>query len=590
MLSNRTIRSTMRILTASLIGTFVVAAILISLGLGYIRVGGSLDRSNQLTSDFVSDILPPPVFLVEPMLQATWIVSDPEQTEEHVAVLHALEKTYRQRMEFWTASEIAPVMKDRLNRKLVPMGNNFWKQVWEQLIPAAQSGDPMLINQAHDQLETFYRAYKAEIDALVVDALATNKSVHEHSQTSSNWITGGLAIVALALITQLIWAFRLVQTKAILPLATTAETMTRMAGGDLNADERAEHNADEIGTMTRAIEVFRSASRKQNADAVEQQMVVDTLSRALTHLAEGELGQTIDVPFAAEYETLRLTYNTTVMRLGELIDRVALSAQGVRVSASEILAATNDLANRNQLQAGRVEEAAAAMRVVTEDVNQAALETGDISDAVRKTHAQVQSGEHSMARMTAAMTQIEASSQEITQIISVIEGIAFQTNLLALNAGVEAARAGAAGKGFAVVADEVRALALRSSQAAADIRNLIGTSTRQVSEGVTMLDETGRLLAQISSSIAEINMSVSKIAGLSVAQSTALREVTSSVREMDQVTQQNAAMVEESTAAARSLAQEADGLARLTGQFSTGSPPPPFAQQSRIRPKLVSIS
>jgi methyl-accepting chemotaxis protein len=263
-----------------------------------------------------------------------------------------------------------------------------------------------------------------------------------------------------------------------------------------------------------------------------------------------------------------VAFNGTVVQLGHLIRDVTKSASNVRNCATEILRAADDLAMRNERQAGTVEETAAAMREVTSIVAQSARATVGVRDTIAGTHDDLAAGGATVERMVLTMADVEASSKDINQIIAVIEGLAFQTNLLALNAGVEAARAGEAGKGFAVVATEVRALAQRSSDAAKQIGELIQKSTLRVNESSQLVRETGCLLTTIIDRIGEINASANEIARAAEGQAQSLGHVNDSVVEMDQVTQKNAAMVEETSAAARSLAHEAENLGVLVSRFS----------------------
>ena len=570
MFNGSTIRQATRALAITVTATFLVAALVIAFALSQIRLGGTLDRHDRLNAEFLGDILPPPLFLVEPMLHATWLVADPELADEQIAELNALEKTYRARLAYWQASDLKPELKQQVVEQLVPLGEKFWTKVNTDLIPATKTGDRAQIEAAHDRFEQTYRDYKARIDDLVVKADRANSDQLTASTSVSTWTMAALAALTLILLAQLIWAMKTLNRRALVPLGETAGTMTRMAGGDLDAGQTQDHRPDEIGEMTRAIEVFRAASRKQQADAQVQHEVVEALRDALARVAEGQLGFAIERRFAAEYEPLRETFNRTVARLAALIREVAESARGVRNGAAEILSASDDLAQRNERQAGSVEETAAAMRQVSGSVAESARSTAGVRDTIGATHAEVVEGGHTVERMVAAMTEIEQSSREINQIIAVIEGIAFQTNLLALNAGVEAARAGEAGKGFAVVANEVRALAQRSSDAAREISTLIGKSTLRVGEGVALVGDTGRLLTTVVDRMSEINASVGAIAESSTIQAANLEQVTGSVSEMDRVTQQNAAMVEETTAAARSLAQGAERLAGLVARFDAG--------------------
>ena len=570
MRAGRTIGETARRLGGIVIVSFVVAVGLVTLALQTVRVGGEMDRKNQLNAEFVADIMPPALFLVEPMLHATWIVADPEQTDWHAGELDRLEKTYRERLQYWQGSELDPEFRREVVEKLQPLGEKFWQHVHAELIPAGRSRDPARINAAHDRMEGFYGDYKTEIDHLVSVSQKRNVELHETSLTVSNWALVALGGLCAVLVALLLWTMRTLNQRALVPLAETADTMGRMAAGDLEAGRTSDHRPDEIGEMTRAIEVFRQVSRQQVESAETQRQVVFHLTQGLDKLSAGNLNFRIEQRFASEYEGLRDSFNQTVATLGRLIRDVAESAHNVSLGASEILTASDDLANRNERQAGSVEETAAAMRQVATSVTESAQNTVAMRDTIAEANTEIEAGAGGVSRMVAAMTEIETSSREINEIISVIEGIAFQTNLLALNAGVEAARAGEAGKGFAVVANEVRALAQRSSDAAREINQLIKTSSVRVGEGVSLVNSTGEMLGVVARRIATINDTAAQISDSAEAQARNLEQVSSAVSDMDRVTQQNAAMVEETTAAARSLAEEAERLAQLVSQFDAG--------------------
>ncbi|HWA60135.1 MAG TPA: methyl-accepting chemotaxis protein, partial [Caulobacteraceae bacterium] len=240
---------------------------------------------------------------------------------------------------------------------------------------------------------------------------------------------------------------------------------------------------------------------------------------------------------------------------------------GMRAGAEEIAKASDDLSRRSEQQAASLEETAAALDEITATVRQTAAGAGQASEAVGAAKREaVQSGEV-VAEAVAAMGGIEQSSKQISQIIGVIDEIAFQTNLLALNAGVEAARAGDAGRGFAVVASEVRALAQRSADAAKEIKSLISASSRQVEQGVGLVGRTGEALTSIGAKVSQIDVLVAEISGSAQEQATGLGQVNVAVNDMDKVVQRNAAMVEESTAAAHSLKAEAAQLAALVAGF-----------------------
>lgn len=326
-----------------------------------------------------------------------------------------------------------------------------------------------------------------------------------------------------------------------------------------------------------------------------QDATIRSLSEGLAELSKSNFAHRIveDKSLGEDHAKLREAYNASIEKLSYIIADVRTSATSVNTGANEIHAASDDLATRNEQQAASLEEASAAMNQVNGLVRKSAGNAKEAHEAMTRTHKHATEGGAVVKRAVAAMASIEQSAGEIAQITDVIDGIAFQTNLLALNAGVEAARAGEAGKGFAVVANEVRALAQRSAEAARDIKQLIATSTSHVGDGVNLVGETGNLLDAIVEQIGAVARQVSDIAEMAETQATSVEQVHSSVSAMDQMTQQNAAMVEESTAAARTLSDEAAHLAKLVAQFRTSVeagkeqrisvPPPPPASPPRQR-------
>ncbi len=280
-----------------------------------------------------------------------------------------------------------------------------------------------------------------------------------------------------------------------------------------------------------------------------------------------------------------------------MIGAVRATASGVRTSSDEIRAASEDLALRNEQQAASLEETAASVGTTVSLTRQSADNAAGARHAIAQTHARATEGGEVVGKAVAAMGAIEQSAREITQIIDVIDGIAFQTNLLALNAGVEAARAGEAGKGFAVVANEVRALAQRSAEAARDIKALIDKSTAHVGDGVSLVGETGTLLAEIVNQVGAVTTQISDIAETAAAQASNLEQVNVAVGTIDRMTQQNAAMVEQATAATRSLSSEAQRLGELVAQFKVSGAaflrpcPPPSRRHlpQRARPPRRAI-
>ncbi len=303
------------------------------------------------------------------------------------------------------------------------------------------------------------------------------------------------------------------------------------------------------------------------AEAESDRFIMDCLSAALGRLANGDLTAHIDEALPNKAQRLKEDFNTAIARLSEAMKAVTEDAQTIRSGTSDISAAADDLSRRTEEQAASLEETVAALAEISGAVNKTAEGANEAHDAVVGVKRDAEQSGVVTRNAVCAMAEIEKSSQEISQIIGVIDEIAFQTNLLALNAAVEAARAGDVGRGFAVVAGEVRALAQRTADAAKDVKKLISSSSTQVGKGVELVGETGKSFTRIAEQIKRVDVLVAAITSSVQAQASGLQQVNVAMNQMDQVTQQNAAMVEQSTAACHSLAEKAGHLEHLTARF-----------------------
>ncbi len=382
-------------------------------------------------------------------------------------------------------------------------------------------------------------------------------------------------------------------------LSTAVDNMTRIARGDLSVEVKGQQRGDKIGAIARAVQVFKDnavaleeANRSRaalEAKAVKAKIreeedirkwtaahdaFMASFSGAFQRLSNGECNFRLNEALSSEYESLRKDLNVTLEKLQTLLQSVSAITRSIKSSAQEISTGSEDLSRRAEQQAASIEETGAALNEITSTVKKAADGATHARQVVGAARDEAGKSGDVVSRAIRAMGDIEKSSQEINQIIGVIDEIAFQTNLLALNAGVEAARAGDAGRGFAVVASEVRALALRSAEAAKDIKRLISTSAVQVGQGVELVAQSGKSLGRILVQVAELDNVVAQIADGAMTQATALDEVKVAINQTDQVTQQNAAMAEQSSAASRLLSEETGQLAGLIGQFRVGEANP----------------
>ncbi|MGB3811683.1 MAG: methyl-accepting chemotaxis protein [Shinella sp.] len=371
---------------------------------------------------------------------------------------------------------------------------------------------------------------------------------------------------------------------------------SEIAGGRTDVDLSESERQDEIGEMARSLAVLRDATlakvrlegeaeqnralseeeRRQRAEETAERerqtrFAVEALAEGLQKLADGDMTHRIEQAFAGSLDQVRHDFNVSVEKLQSALRSVGRNANAIQAGSDEIRSASDDLAKRTEQQAASVEETAAALEQITTSLKDATRRAEDAGQLVERTRAGAEKSGEVVRRAVSAMSGIENSSREISNIIGVIDEIAFQTNLLALNAGVEAARAGEAGKGFAVVAQEVRELAQRSANAAKEIKALITKSGEQVHLGVTLVGETGSSLAEIVNQVQDIDQNVAAIVRSAREQSTGVNEINAAVNSIDQGTQKNAAMVEEQTAASHALASEAAALNTLLAQFRLGA-------------------
>jgi len=441
------------------------------------------------------------------------------------------------------------------------------------------------IDGAGDRLATVLNNMSALGGNLVEDYVNGATNTSNQALKFQLWL-GSIAFITVILL-------QLVHGNSIANgIRLVRNSMQRIIDGDYDAEVDATERRDEIGGMARSADIFRKAAidkrdleeatrtqRLQNeteretrtasmeADTKALKGAVDALGEGLTRLSKGDLFASITAPFPPDLERLRTDFNEVATNLKRVMTEISSNSSSIHANSQQMRSAADDLARRTEQQAASLEETSAALSEITETVKGATERAEEASHMVDNAKDYTEKSGAVVNEAMAAMNRIEDATDEIGKIINVIDEIAFQTNLLALNAGVEAARAGDAGKGFAVVAQEVRALAGRAADAARDIKTLVTRSNDEVRSGVELVTATGQALHRIGEDVLRINEHVKAIVTSAREQSVGLSEINSAVGQMDQVTQQNAAMVEQTNAASHTLASDAENLSRLVGQF-----------------------
>jgi methyl-accepting chemotaxis protein len=435
----------------------------------------------------------------------------------------------------------------------------------------------------------------AQIEKAKTETVAASASA-----ASTIIMTVAIGVLGLALCGALgLW---IAMSKITKPLVRLGDNMKLLAEGDLTTEIAGQERADEVGVMAKAVQVFKDnalALKEAERKSAEQQRVADeqrrvadeerrrneeiraeaaeqvarvvaSLGAGLERMAKGDLSYRLDDEFAAEYIKIRDDFNGAIGQLQQTISAIVSSTREVTNASAEISTSTTDLSQRTEEQAASLEQTTASMEEIAATVKKNAESAQQASQSASATREVADRGGQVVAQAVEAMARIEDSSRKIADIIGVIDEIARQTNLLALNAAVEAARAGEAGRGFAVVASEVRSLAQRSSQAAKDIKDLITNSSSQVKDGVDLVNKAGAALTEIVTSIKSVADTVAQIAAASAEQATGLEQVNRALTQMDEVTQQNSALVEENAATAKTLENQAVAMTEQVAVFRLG--------------------
>ena len=487
-----------------------------------------------------------------------------------------------------------PTQQKRIDEVLKPLIKQ-WREIHAEptikLMGDAATREEARSHEANGNGKKYMDAIRAvakDMRDMESSLLSVRSAYADQMHSAAEWvlIVGGIVSIGFALFMGMLFAKTVTN-----PVVRITDAMRRITEGDLTASIDQTDRTDEVGALSQTARAFADAARKLKAEAeasldrdtvererkaVEEAKARETaedtfafseLGKGLKALSDGDLTHRITAEFAPKTQQLRHDFNEAITKLEQSMQVVSTNAGTILMGSDEITSASDDLSRRSETQAASLEETAAALDEITVTVRKTAEGANHAHKVVGTAKEDAAHSGQIVRQAIEAMSSIEQSSSQIAQIIGVIDEIAFQTNLLALNAGVEAARAGDAGRGFAVVASEVRALAQRSADAAREIKKLISESTTKVGQGVDLVGQTGTALERIVTQIIELNSIISDIANSAKEQSVGLEQVNTTVNQIDQLTQQNASMVEESTAASHALAKEAEELSRLIANF-----------------------
>lgn len=597
-----------------------------------LKVGGPIYSQVVLGKDLLADVLPPPEYIIESYLEATLALNDPTSAPIHRDRLASLRKDYEERHNFWTTQNLDKGVQSELTINADKSAQQFWNVTDNEFIPALLRGDLASAKSAYSRMTGFYNAHRVAIDAVVQKANAFVAATEDRAGTYDKLIVVLVSVVSALTLGLVVTCAVFLAWGMVKPLIKITSAMNDMAAGNFDSALPGLTRKDEIGEIANAVEKFKilaaaqaSAERERLIRETESKSVSDRLAAeqrtadieraaeeaeanrhsqklaelaaiqkerdlvnasigaGLQRLAEKDLTFRLQGNLPESYKALQADFNSAMDALQNAMDAVSQTAVTVSTGSAEIAVAAEDLSRRVENQAASLEQSAAAIHHITTTMQSTAASAEEAGRIIHSAKSDADETGNIVLRTVDAMKCIETSSRQINEIIGVIDEIAFQTNLLALNAGVEAARAGEAGKGFAVVASEVRALAQRAAESAKEIKHLISASSVQVDAGVKLVSETGRSIRHMMTQVDEISVVASKIITGAREQANALREVNTAIREMDQTTQQNAAMVEQTTASTHELKSAGEQLTRLVCEFRRDESPRSIAAVPNVK-------
>ncbi|WP_084581815.1 methyl-accepting chemotaxis protein [Sphingomonas azotifigens] len=535
-----------------------------------IRMGGEMQLRQQLNADLIADILPPPEYIIEPFLEATLIARNPETVGEHANRLDDLHKQYDERNRFWQTARVGEDLRSQLLQQAHPAAQKFWNEIEQGLVPAARKGDRAAIDASYAKLRALYDTHRTAIDKLVAMANDAQSQIKAKGNSEFSLAIAIVVVLGLIVAAQAAHFYLTMYRRVLEPIGTLSGLTDRLARGEV-ATIPYQDRTDEMGRIACGLEHYRAAAAAQSeSDArklEEQRDVTEVLGNGLLALREGDLSRTIDRRFPAEYEVLRQNINEAIASLRARVQLVSESADNIRNTSSEVAHGSEDLAHRTEKSAANLAQATEALTKIEERLRATMIAADNTVKRAGEATTALRDGRGTTARAVQAMDRASGSARNIDGVIEGLDKIAFQTRVLAMNAAVEAGRAGEAGRGFMVVADLVAALALRAEDQAKQARDMLSETQADIIQAADAVHDTDTALDTISGDVEAVHDLIAAIDHDNHAQSAAVSQVATAMKAMDLVTQQNAAMVEETSAAIRNLSGEVNALAQRAAAF-----------------------
>ncbi len=535
-----------------------------------IRMGGPMHLASVQMADLNADILPPPIYVIEPYLEATLLLEHPERLAKVRTRLAELHKQYDDRHAVWAASALPERLKRATIADVHDPALRFWQAVQGPFLTAIASGDIAAARRSYADITTAYDAHRKAIDALVRATAEEQAALGEQSARSLGRSLALLAILALALFGTIGWFAWWMLRRVTRPLSQIAEVTTALSRGQ-DKPIPFQDRPDELGEIAQALTHFHAAARSRAvqdaAHLAEQERIGQMLGTALAAIEQGDLRHRIDDPFPGAYEPIRLSFNRAGGALSTMLRAAIQSARNIGTGSGEIATASEDLARRTESTAHALQEASTAIQLIENRVKTGSHSAEATMARADQAGSAVRAGRSTAQNAAAAMNNVSDRADAIDTVVEGLDKIAFQTRVLAMNAAVEAGRAGEAGRGFAVVADLVSALALRAEEEAKRGRQLINETQIEVALAASEVRAVDTALGEIVADFDGVHALLSAMREDNRSQASAVTEITRSVMEMETATQQNAAMVEQTSAAARSLDREASTLLRNAEAF-----------------------